>query len=544
VLLLACAVLYSLSLPFRPVASPDEARYGAIAHEMLVSGDWVSPHFNGVRYFEKPVLGHWLNAAAFAVLGETPLALRLFSAIATALSGLIVFGLARRYLGSTTAWLATTIFSTTALVVAVGSFAVLDAYLAFFLTAALAAYYLALDETRRTRSIAYLVLCGAACAGAFLTKGFLGLAIPVIVATPYLLAQRNWRALLTTPWVPILTAGLLIAPWALMIHAREPDFWHYFFWIEHVQRFTAENAQHHQPFWYFLTSLPLTGWPWIFVAPAAAIGLRRSASRYGDGSRQFLFYLAVWALLPLLFFSLSKGKLATYILPCFAPFSIWLAAGLKAYETAGFGRAVRVGATLVLVLLLAGLGVVIAGQIAMPEPAYGPTELTKFLIVLACLAGGAACAAVMLVRRPGMARVLLLVGPALALLLPLQYALPQRILENVAPADAAAAYRSTPADTLLVSDSSLFGTVAWALKRDDIYLMSPGEIQYGLSYPESRHRWLDEASLAALIEANAGRHDILVLCEDSTEPRVVSVLPARATRRQQGKLIAWFVPRS
>jgi 4-amino-4-deoxy-L-arabinose transferase len=542
-LLVACAVLFGLALQFRPLSSPDEVRYGSIAHEMIASGDWVSPKFNGVRYFEKPILGHWLNAVSIAILGETPFALRLPSALATALSAAIVFVLARRYLTRASAWLATIIFLTTALVAGAGTFALLDANLAFFVTAALAAYYIALQEPGRSRAVWYLALCGMACAGAFLAKGFIGLAIPVVVAAPYLVAQRRWHTLLTSPWLPILTAASLVVPWASLIHIREPDFWHYFFWVEHVHRFTAENAQHARPIWYFIASLPLTGWPWVLLTPAALIGLHESSKRHNARNGPFLNYVLAWAVLPLLFLSLSRGKLLTYILPCFAPFSIWLAAGLETYEARGLQTTVRLAAGAVLALLLAAVGIVVAAQVGPMGPVYGGSELHKFALLVATLTTGAICAALVLASRPGLQRMLLFAGPGIALVLAFEFALPQRVLDQVAPAATVASFASAPRDTVLVSDASLFGTVAWAFKRDDIYVVSPGEIEYGLSYPESQHRWLDSTRLRELIADSQGQHEVLILCEDSTEPHISAQLPRTAQRTQHGKVVAWRIPK-
>ena len=112
-LLVLFALVYLLPLGVRPLSSPDEVRYGEIAREMIASGDWVSPHFNGVRYFEKPILGHWLNSVSVAALGESRFAVRLPVALATGLSGLIVFLLARRFFARSTAVLSSAIFLTT-----------------------------------------------------------------------------------------------------------------------------------------------------------------------------------------------------------------------------------------------------------------------------------------------------------------------------------------------------------------------------------------------------------------------------------------------
>jgi 4-amino-4-deoxy-L-arabinose transferase len=543
-LLVLYALLYIFPLGWRPVTSPDEARYGEIAREMLASGDWISPRFNGVRYFEKPVLGYWLNAASLAALGENAFALRLPAALATGLTALIVFLLARRFLTPLAASLATCIFLTTFLVGGVGTLAVLDALLSLFVTAALAAYYLAIVEERAGRRYAWLAACGAACAGAFLVKGFVALAIAVVVATPYLIARRRWPTLFASPWLPIVTAAALALPWALAIHAREPDYWHYFFWVQHVQRFAGTDAQHAQPFWYYLAYLPLTGWPWILFLPAALSGLRRSRVA-SDGERAFLWYVAAWALLPVLFLSLAHGKMQTYILPCFAPLAILLAAGLERYFAEKDRRAVRIAGAVMAVALVTLLGAALTMQTMRGgDSLYGSTELAKLVVLGGALICGAGCAAVV-VRRASRASALAAVaGVSAAVLVPLQLALPDRLLELFAPVTAIAHYASVPRDALIVSEASLFGATAWALKRDDIYVISPGEIEYGLSYPESGHRWLKGAMLARLIDENRGRREILIVGQSSSAPGIEPQLPAHAKRSEQGRVTFWRIAAS
>lgn len=532
-------LLYVLPLPFRPLASPDEVRYGEVAREMLASGDWVSPHFNGVRYFEKPVLGHWLNAISLAAFGENAFAVRLPVSLATGLTALIVFWLTRRFLGASTAVLSTVIFLTTFLVAGVGTFALLDAFLALFLTAALAAYYVALRSAPAERRN-WLVACGLACGAAFLVKGFLALALPVIVAAPYLATSKRWRDLLTTPWWPIAVAAVVALPWSVLVHLREPDFWRYFFWVEHIQRFAANDAQHAEPAWYYAAYMPLLGWPWILLLPAAVIGLRR-----GSRDRDFIGYLVSWAVLPFLFFSASRGKIATYVLPCFAPLSILLAAGFERYLAAGYARAWRAAGAVVLVFFLTALVLLVAVQKgAFNEPLFWPGDGRRLGIFLGALVVGVLGGAVAIAGSGARLRVAGFVAAGAALLVPLQLALPYKALDNFAPGAAVARLTAGASDAVVVSDAPLFGTAAWVLKRTDIYVASPGEIEYGLSYPEERHRLLDAPAFAALLEANRGRHDVVLVCVPSTEEQLRAQLPANAQREQQGNVIVWRVPKS
>ena len=45
-------LIFSLFLGTRPLSVPDEGRYAEIPREMLVVHDFVTPHLNGIKYFE------------------------------------------------------------------------------------------------------------------------------------------------------------------------------------------------------------------------------------------------------------------------------------------------------------------------------------------------------------------------------------------------------------------------------------------------------------------------------------------------------------
>jgi 4-amino-4-deoxy-L-arabinose transferase-like glycosyltransferase len=73
-------VFWKLGAP--ALMDPDEAHYAQLTREMRHAGNWMMPLLDGLPYIDKPVLFHWLQGLAIAVLGETEIAMRLPSAIA------------------------------------------------------------------------------------------------------------------------------------------------------------------------------------------------------------------------------------------------------------------------------------------------------------------------------------------------------------------------------------------------------------------------------------------------------------------------------
>jgi len=128
--------------------------------------------------------------------------------------------------------------------------------------------------------------------------------------------------------------------------------------------------------------------------------------------------------------------------------------------------------------------------------------------------------------------------------LPLHLVVPERVIENLLPVTVVSRHASASPATVLVADASLFGTTAWALKRDDIYLVSPGEIEYGLSYPEAKHRWLEGRMLEELVARNRGQRDVLVICDVATVREIDALLPANTERAQYGTVALLRIPQA
>src|SRR4030095_646465 len=86
----ALLVAWFSGIAVRKLPHPDEGRYAEIGREMAVSGNWVTPRLNGLKYFEKPPLQYWATAAAYKVFGVHEWTARLPPALAGILAVLIV----------------------------------------------------------------------------------------------------------------------------------------------------------------------------------------------------------------------------------------------------------------------------------------------------------------------------------------------------------------------------------------------------------------------------------------------------------------------
>ena len=78
----------SAGLDDRARTRPDEGRYSEIPREMAVTGDWVTPRLNGLKYFEKPPLQYWASAFAYNAFGQHNWTARAWPAV-TGLIGLL-----------------------------------------------------------------------------------------------------------------------------------------------------------------------------------------------------------------------------------------------------------------------------------------------------------------------------------------------------------------------------------------------------------------------------------------------------------------------
>ena len=326
------------NLGYAPFWNPDEGRYVAASYEMAHpfagASDWLVPHLDTVARLNKPPLIYWATALSFRAFGVSEWSARLVPALASLLVLLLLWVWGARCWNNRVGFAGAMVWASGIGVVAMGRTANTDMLLcaAIALTMFGIFWAIELDGTRRLWMGA---LAGAGMGAALLSKGPVGVALPLLFAAIYLTLSGTWKR---APWGALLLAfgvALVIgAPWFLLVEAQRPGFLRTFVFEENLGRFSGKEDYHKptSPF-YYLPVVLIGLMPWTgFLAPALGFWKRRAPGQSATRETRARLFLLVWALTLVAFFSASGTKLISYALPALPAFSLLVGASVANWD--------------------------------------------------------------------------------------------------------------------------------------------------------------------------------------------------------------------
>ena len=379
-----------------PLLDPDEGLHAAIAQEMVLRGDYVTPTFLGETFLDKPILFFWAEALSLRAFGMNEAAVRIPPLLFGTLGMLSVALLGAALFGTAIGLAAGIVYATMVLPVAISNLAVHDIALVPFMCAAAWCLWRAAHDSRAWQ---WGIPAGVCLGLSILTKGLAG----VVFAGIFAVCVAAWRPytivrLAVALAVAGIVALIVAAPWYAAMERAHPGYLYYYFVERHLRGYLTATQRHGgRPFWYYMPmvvggALPWTGYIVEAVRPLSRGERADATTASANPSRGAIAVVWSWWAIGLLFLSLGESKLVTYVLPVFPALAIVIAASLIS------GGRSRVGfITAVVALAVLPTAAVIAVHVLLRAP------LAASWIVPAVAGGGVLLIAVFAARTASIA---------------------------------------------------------------------------------------------------------------------------------------------
>lgn len=322
IITLLVGTLFGMKLGQYPLIAPDGGRYAEIPREMVATKDYLTPRLNGIKYFEKPPLFYWLQAASIKIFGVTDFAVSIVNALMALGSVLCIYFTSRKLYGRLSAIFASLIFATSGLVVALTRAITLDVTLTFFLTVTFCSFLLATQLPLGKKRSLYLWISYIFVALAVMTKGLVGIIFPGVLLLNWLTIFGEWRNLKTYHLASGVMIFLLITlPWHILVQLKNPEFFRFYFIEQHFLRYFTDYASRAKKWWFLPTLLVAGLYPWVAFFPQAIIH-HLPKNFNGWQQTKTTTFLLLWIVVIYAFYTFSQSKLIPYILPIFPPIAM------------------------------------------------------------------------------------------------------------------------------------------------------------------------------------------------------------------------------
>lgn len=373
-LMVLAAILFS-GLGQRPVYKIQEVRMAETAREMLASGDWLVPRYNGDLRLEKPPLPYWLTAASYALGGVTPAATRFPAVIFGLMSTFLLWYFVKRALGTEVAINTALTFATSFIALRYFRSGEADAVLLFFIAGASLMGLHILSSGEHSLRWAFGLFLGLG----FLAKGPAALGIPLATLMLMAFLLRHGKPLIAIrdlfSWTGVLLLVLTAFGWYIWIFWSMPDAATQI--ISRQVDDTFISGTHPKPVWWYCAHFMEFFAPWgVFLVPAGWRAYRQYRDR-----REFpamVVFSWVWLIAVLLLLTITVNKQMQYALLLAPPLSIIIGEYL-ASNTGGF---LQINRALFWLFGLLALGAIVYAYVRPTVVAPAPVWLLITLVPL------------------------------------------------------------------------------------------------------------------------------------------------------------------
>lgn len=293
-----------------PLLDPDEPVYAETPKEMIAFNDYISPRIYGEYWYDKPPMYYWLVAGSFKLFGINEFAARFPSAFLGVICVLSVYLFARKLFSREAAIAGALVLATSIEYFYLTKAAVTDITLLLCLTLSLLCFI--------QKSYYFMYFFAGL---ATVTKGPIGLLFPGGIIFLYLLATRSFGQVKKMKIVSgTILYALVAVPWyGAMYSLHGSAFIDTFLGFHNITRFTSPEHPEGVLWYYFIPVLILGFFPWTGVLVQSVwTSLTNSSSE----EQHKLIFLNIWAWFIFLFFTVSRTKLVSYILPMYPPLAM------------------------------------------------------------------------------------------------------------------------------------------------------------------------------------------------------------------------------
>lgn len=384
VLIIAAITFIGCSVSPPSLMDDVDSVQASIARTMLRTGDWVTPHLDGIKYFEKPPMKYWLIAIFFKFFGVHDYVARLPEAILDVLLCWLTFRIGVWAFGNRAG-----LYAGLALSTCIGLFLftrVLFADSQLTLTIALALWgFLRAVDPEEPHPRVWGLVAWASIGVGLLFKGLIGALFPFAAAFLYLVFTRQlfrkeiWHRLVPGWGVLILLA--IAAPWHILATLRNPPYWyvslhsgpgvyHGFFWFyffnEHILRFLNRRYPRDYntvPRLYFWLFNLIWLFPWSVYFPA----IFRLSYRGADRASRTRLLALCWIGFLMVFFSFSTTQ-EYYSMPIYPALALLLGCALASDKGRNWLRGGSAVLATICALASASIIYILAHVWSLPTP--------------------------------------------------------------------------------------------------------------------------------------------------------------------------------